>query len=315
MLAWGTPIGGKPIWEKQRGSQHKSLLRLRGRQRLGPASLTGRPSLAPCFYLTDGLLPIKSRGETSRLVAMIGAGHQRTSWRAFGSRHAVAYAGLGQQDARVVRMLFDLLAQLADEKRGNTLAVFRNVASLQPLDPRRVDISRSAAPRRLDRRDVDFLHLHHRLERALCFGAAGRHRLGQHARRDLPGDAPSVLAPAARALLSAIAHDGVPVAVGLLLIVGGDLEREGFVVLEHGTAVEADAGYSGDREFDHQHVALLAGRVVTGCTADGSHRAVRKGRGVKAGGSLGVLVVPDADRVLCHGMSFCLEPNSRLVSH
>ena len=55
----------------------------------------------------------------------------------------------------------------------------------------------SAAPRRLDRGDVDLLHAHHRIERALCFIAAGRHRLRQHARRDLPGDAPLVFAPAA----------------------------------------------------------------------------------------------------------------------
>jgi hypothetical protein len=45
--------------------------------------------------------------------------------------------------------------------------------------------------------------------------------------RDLPGNAPLVFAPAARAFLPAIANDGVPVAVGLVLIVGGDLEREG----------------------------------------------------------------------------------------
>src|SRR5882757_2430309 len=95
----------------------------------------------------------------------------------------------------------------------------------------------SATPRRLDRRDVDLPHLHHRGECALGFSAAGRHRLHQHARRDLPGDAPSVLAPAARALLAAIADDGVPVAVGLLLILGGNLEREGFVMPERGTAI------------------------------------------------------------------------------
>jgi hypothetical protein len=38
----------------------------------------------------------------------------------------------------------------------------------------------------------------------------------------LPGNAPLVFAPAALAFLSAIADDGVPVAVGLVLIVGGD---------------------------------------------------------------------------------------------
>src|ERR1700760_896762 len=102
-----------------------------------------------------------------------------------------------------------------------------------------VSIAASAPPRRLDRGDVNFLHRHHRLECALGFIAAGRHRLHQHARRDLPGNAPFVLAPAACAFLPAIADDGVPIAIGLLLIVGGDLEREGFAMLERGTAVEA----------------------------------------------------------------------------
>jgi len=60
------------------------------------------------------------------------------------------------------------------------------------------------------------------------------------------------------------ADDGVPVAVGLVLIVGGDLEREGFVMLERGTAVKADTRNAGNREFDRQHIARLAGWVVTG---------------------------------------------------
>src|ERR1700686_5193571 len=119
-----------------------------------------------------------------------------------------------------------------------------------------------AAPRRLNRGDVDLLHAHHRIKRALCFIAAGRQRLGQHARRDLPGDAPLVFAPAARTLLAAIADDRVPVAVGLVLIVGSDLEREGLAMFERGTAVEAETRDAGNCEFDRQHVALLAGWVV-----------------------------------------------------
>src|SRR5258705_7136143 len=110
----------------------------------------------------------------------------------------------------------------------------------------------SAAPRGLDRGDVDLLHFHHRVECSLCFSAADRQRLGQHAWRDLPGDAPFVLAPAALALLATIANDGVPVSVGLLLIVGGDLEREGFVMFERRTAVEPDTRDTGNYEFDCQ---------------------------------------------------------------
>src|SRR5262249_35610336 len=115
---------------------------------------------------------------------------------------------------------------------------------------------------------------------------------GQHARRDLPGEAPLVFAPAALALLAAITDDGVPVAVGLLLIVGGDLEREGFVVLERGTTVEADTGDARDLELDDQHITGLAGWVVAGCTVNGTYRAIGKGLGIEARSCLGVFVVP-----------------------
>src|SRR6267154_4354042 len=162
----------------------------------------------------------------------------------------------------------------------------------------------SAAPRRFDRGDVDFPHAHHGIECALCFSAAGRQRLHQHARRDLPGDAPLVLAPAACTLLASIADNGVPVAVGLLLIIGGDLKRESFVMLERGTAVEPDTGDAGDCEFYRQHVALLAGWIVTGCTVGGTQSAVGKGFGVEARSSLRVLIVPQANRVLGHCLSF-----------
>ena len=103
-------------------------------------------------------------------------------------------------------------------------------------------ISPSAAPRRLNRGDVDFLHFHHRIESALCFIAANRKRVGQYARRDLPGNSPFIFAPSALALLSAITDDGVPVAVRLFLIFGRDLKREDFVMFEYGTAVEAETG-------------------------------------------------------------------------
>jgi hypothetical protein len=168
-------------------------------------------------------------------------------------------------------------------------------------------IEMSAATRRLDRGDVDLLHGHHRIKRALSFIASGRQRLCQHARRDLPGDAPLVFAPAASAFLPAIADDGVPVSIGLVLIVGRDLEREGFVMFERRTAVDADTGDAGNREFDDQHITRLARWVVTGCTVDGAYRAVGEGRGVKAGSRLGVLIVPEANRVLCHCESFRFE--------
>src|SRR5262245_34622361 len=72
----------------------------------------------------------------------------------------------------------------------------------------------STATRRLDRSDVDLFHLHHRIERApggsgIGIGYGSR----QSQRRNLPGHAPFVLAPAARALLAAVADDRVPITI------------------------------------------------------------------------------------------------------
>src|SRR5262245_24093914 len=75
---------------------------------------------------------------------------------------------------------------------------------------------------------------------------------------------PLVFAPPALALLPAITDDCVPIAVRLLLIFGCNLEREGFVMLEHWTAVEAETGYAEDREFDRQLVALLSAGIIAG---------------------------------------------------
>src|SRR5215218_3169212 len=68
-----------------------------------------------------------------------------------------------------------------------------------------------AADRRLDLGDLDLLHRHHRLKGALGRVATLVEGVDQHARRDLPGKAPFVLAPAALAFLAAVAGDGVPV--------------------------------------------------------------------------------------------------------
>src|SRR4051812_31816496 len=71
-----------------------------------------------------------------------------------------------------------------DIKKNNRLSV---PGTKRACQVGRHEPSPSAAPRRLDRGDVDFAHSHHRLESALCFIAAGRKRVAQHARRDLPG--------------------------------------------------------------------------------------------------------------------------------
>jgi hypothetical protein len=71
-----------------------------------------------------------------------------------------------------------------------------------------------------------------------------------------------------------------------------------------GPAVQSDTGNAADREFDGQDVTLFPGREVAWRTMDGAHFAVGKGLGVELGSSLGIFVVPEADRVLCHGVSF-----------
>src|SRR4051812_3551380 len=144
----------------------------------------------------------------------------------------------------------------------------------------------SAAERRLDCSDVYFPHCHHRIKRAFSFIATGRHRVGQHTRRNLPRNAPLIFAPAAGTLLTAIADDSVPIAIGLSLIVSGDLERERFVMFERRTAVEADTRDTGNVEFDYKHISLLTGWVVTGGTVDGTDTALRKGLSIKMSGSL-----------------------------
>ena len=140
----------------------------------------------------------------------------------------------------------------------------------------------STAHSRLDGGDVDLLHRHHRLERTFSRVAALGECIGQHTRGDLPADAPFVLAPAALAFLPAITDDRVPVAVGLFLTFGGDLEGKGLAMLELWAAIEADTGYARDGELDSQGIARFAVGIVARRTVDGAEAAVREGFGVEA---------------------------------
>src|SRR5688572_28282043 len=98
------------------------------------------------------------------------------------------------------------------------------------------------AARGVDGGHVDLFQGHHGRECALCLGADCSHGIGERARGDLPRQSPAVLAPATGAFLSAIADDRIPVAVGLFLIVRGDLEGERLALLELRAAVETEAG-------------------------------------------------------------------------
>src|SRR5437762_7647056 len=172
----------------------------------------------------------------------------------------------------------------------------------------------SVASRRLDGGDVDLLHRHHRLEGALGLSATGRHRVGQRARGDLPGEAPAVLAPTARAFLAAIADNRIPVAVRLRLIVRGDLEGERLAVLERRTAVEPEAGNAEDGELHRQHIAGLAARVVARRLVDSGHFTIRKGGGVEPRRVLCVLVEPETNRVFRFHVSFTFFPKLPIPS-
>ncbi len=95
-------------------------------------------------------------------------------------------------------------------------------------------------PRGFDGGDVYLFHRHHRVEDSFGDGGIGVGiAFGESERRDLPGEAPFVFAPAALAFLAAVIDDGVPVAVGFFLILRRDLERERFAVLELRPAVQA----------------------------------------------------------------------------
>jgi hypothetical protein len=78
---------------------------------------------------------------------------------------------------------------------------------------------------RLDCSDVYLFHLHHRIESA--FGGSGiliGYRFGQSYRRNLPGQPPFVLAPAAHTLFAAVADDCVPVTIRFGLVSGCNLK-------------------------------------------------------------------------------------------
>src|SRR5437870_13391717 len=79
-----------------------------------------------------------------------------------------------------------------------------------------------AGGRRLNLRDVDFAHRHHRLEGSLAGFAALASQVELAARRDLQGKAAIVLAPASSTFLAAVLGDLTPIAVALVIPVRHD---------------------------------------------------------------------------------------------
>src|SRR5690625_3830046 len=92
---------------------------------------------------------------------------------------------------------------------------------------------------------------------------------------------PAILAPAAGALDAAICEDGIPVAIGLLLILGDDHEADRLVRREIRTAIQPDKAAPENGELDRQLAARLAAGDVAGRRIHPIDMAVRKGGGVE----------------------------------
>src|SRR6185312_9543939 len=121
-------------------------------------------------------------------------------------------------------------------------------------------------PRRrgLNGGDIDLAHRHHRLEcpfRLRRIGNIGG-QIEQTPGRNLPREAPSVLAPAAGAFLAAALDYRVPISVRLRLVFGHDDEADRLVGFEQRTSVQAQEPPSKHRELDGQLVALLPVRKI-----------------------------------------------------
>ena len=156
----------------------------------------------------------------------------------------------------------------------------------------------SPAPRGFDFGDVDFPHFHHRRKNALGLGAAGVERIGQSAGRDLPRQAPAILAPAAGAFLPAVADDRVPVAIRFLLRIGRDEEGKRLAVPEFRPAIQPETGNAEDGELHREHIALFARWIVARRLMHRDHFAIGKRRRVKPSRFQRVLIEPKADRIL-----------------
>src|SRR5215204_3705295 len=164
-------------------------------------------------------------------------------------------------------------------------------------------IDRYSALGNLDPGDVDLAHRHHRFEcspgRRLVRIAVGPQ---QRTRRDLPRKAPAILAPAASAFLPAIADDGVPIAVGLFLIVGQDHEADRLIGLEIGSAIQADERPAEHGKLDREFGALRPTRKVRRGEHGSADTAVGKGCGVELRSLAGLPVIePQAGRELVAG--------------
>src|SRR5438270_12445571 len=163
--------------------------------------------------------------------------------------------------------------------------------------PVSVRISAHTFDRSVECGDVGLVHRHHRLEGTLAPFARRAGQLQQPLRGDLPGIAPLVLAPATHALFAATFGNGVPIAVGLFLIVGQDHEAHGLVRLEVRAAVEPDEGLAKHSELNRQLFAPVAPGKIGGGVMRRTDAAVREDGGVEFSGLPSLAFVePQASR-------------------
>src|SRR5690625_7365866 len=90
---------------------------------------------------------------------------------------------------------------------------------------------------------------------------------------------PAILAPAAGALDATICEDGIPVAIGLLLILGDDHEADRLVRREIRAAIQPDKAAPENGELDRQLAARLAAGEIAGRRIHPIHMAVRRAGG------------------------------------
>ena len=122
-------------------------------------------------------------------------------------------------------------------------------------------------------------------------------RLQQHRRRDLPRDAPFVFAPTAGDCLPAVVHNGVPVAIGFLLVRGGNLEGKRICVRMACSAIEPHARDAEHGELHREHITLFASGVVSGRAINLSNAGIRKNRRVKPRSFFCIAIKPEANGV------------------
>src|SRR5215471_5847425 len=118
------------------------------------------------------------------------------------------------------------------------------------------DSRRLAVGSRLNRRNVDLLHLEHRFHDAARLRCVrGLDEFDQAVRDHLPGNPEPVLEPAA-GLFAAASREAVPVMVDLALGLAGNLERHRFGELVLRAAIERREWLAVEFESNGQYGAL-----------------------------------------------------------